>query len=103
MKAADERRISNWSSDVCSSDLAIGYFDAQPVIFNYLLGTAEFPLIAVLIAAFSIGIVLTIAAVAARLFTMRLELGRLRKQLREAEGELRTLRNLPVSTTTETR
>src|SRR3546814_16959717 len=68
---------------------SIGYFNAQPVIFNYLFGTAEFPLIAVLIAAFSIGIVLTIAAVAARLFTMRLELGRLRKQLREAEGEWR--------------
>src|SRR3546814_13669395 len=68
-------------------------FNAQPVIFNYVFGTAEFPLISVLIAAFSIGIVLTRAAVAARLFTMRLELRRLRKQLREAEGELRTLRN----------
>lgn len=82
---------------------SIGYFNAQPVIFNYLFGTAEFPLIAVLIAAFSIGIVLAIAAVAARLLTMRMELGRLRKQLREAEGELRTLRNLPVSTITESR
>jgi uncharacterized integral membrane protein len=82
---------------------SVGYFNAQPVIFNYLFGTAEFPLIAVLIAAFSIGIVLTIAAVSGRLFTMRMELGRLRKQLREAEGELRTLRNLPVGTTSETR
>ncbi|NGY06194.1 LapA family protein [Solimonas terrae] len=82
---------------------SVGYFNAQPVIFNYLFGTAEFPLIAVLIAAFSIGIVLTIAAVSSRLFSMRLELGRLRKQLREAEGELRTLRNLPVGTTSETR
>jgi putative membrane protein len=78
---------------------SIGYFNAQPVQFNYLFGSAEFPLIAVLIAAFSIGIVLTIAAVSGRLFSMRLELGRLRKQLREAEGELRTLRNLPVGTT----
>ncbi|HET8882690.1 MAG TPA: LapA family protein [Solimonas sp.] len=82
---------------------SVGYFNAQPVVFNYLFGTAEFPLIAVLIAAFSIGIVLTIAAVSGRLFTMRMELGRLRKQLREAEGELRTLRNLPVGTTSETR
>lgn len=82
---------------------SVGYFNAQPVVFNYLFGAAEFPLIAVLIAAFSIGIVLTIAAVSGRLFTMRMELGRLRKQLREAEGELRTLRNLPVGTTSETR
>jgi putative membrane protein len=82
---------------------SVGYFNAQPVRFNYLFGSAETPLIAVLIAAFSIGIVLTIAAVSGRLFSMRLEVGRLRKQLREAEGELRTLRNLPVGGTSETR
>ncbi|NKF22694.1 LapA family protein [Solimonas marina] len=75
---------------------SIGYFNAQPIHFNYLFGSAEFPLIAVLIAAFSIGILLTLLVVAGRLLTMRMELGRLRKQLREAEGELRTLRNLPV-------
>jgi uncharacterized membrane protein YciS (DUF1049 family) len=82
---------------------SIGYFNAQPVIFNYLFGTTEFPLIAVLIAAFSAGIVLTIVVVSGRLFTMRIELGRLRKQLREAEGELRTLRNLPVGNIAESR
>ncbi|MGH8446205.1 MAG: LapA family protein [Solimonas sp.] len=82
---------------------SVGYFNAQPVHFNYLFGSAETPLIAVLVAAFSIGIVLTIAAVSGRLFSMRLEVGRLRKQLREAEGELRTLRNLPVGGTSETR
>lgn len=82
---------------------SIGYFNAQPIIFNYLFGTAEFPLIAVLIAAFSIGILLAIVIVSGRLFTMRMELGRLRKQLREAEGELRTLRNLPVGNTAEPR
>ncbi|WP_028006396.1 LapA family protein [Solimonas flava] len=82
---------------------SIGYFNAQPVQFNYLFGATEFPLIAVLIAAFSAGILLAIAAVSSRLFSMRLELGRLRKQLREAEGELRTLRNLPVGTPPETR
>ncbi|WP_020650434.1 LapA family protein [Solimonas variicoloris] len=82
---------------------SIGYFNAQPVQFNYLFGATEFPLIAVLIAAFSAGILLAIAAVSSRLFSMRLELGRLRKQLREAEGELRTLRNLPVGTPPEAR
>ena len=47
--------------------------------------------------------VLTLLAVSGRLFTMRMELGRLRKQLREAEGELRTLRNLPVGATSDSR
>lgn len=82
---------------------SIGYFNAQAVVFNYLFGSAELPLIAVLIAAFSVGIVLTIAAVSGRLLAMRLELGRLRRQLREAEGELRTLRNLPVAAAPVTR
>lgn len=75
---------------------SIGYFNAQLIEFNYLFGTAQFPLIAVLIGAFSTGILLAIIAVTARLFSLRMEVGRLRKQLREAEGELRTLRNLPV-------
>ncbi len=75
---------------------SIGYFNAQLIEFNYLFGTAQFPLIAVLIGAFSAGILLAIVAITARLFSLRMEVGRLRKQLREAEGELRTLRNLPV-------
>lgn len=79
---------------------SIGYFNAQPVEFDYLLGTVQFPLIAVMIGAFSIGILLAVAVVSGRIVGMRMELGRVRKQLREAEGELRTLRNLPVGTGT---
>lgn len=78
---------------------SVGYFNAQPVEFDYLLGTVQFPLIAVMIGAFSIGILLAVAVVSGRIVGMRMELGRVRKQLREAEGELRTLRNLPVGTT----
>ena len=76
---------------------SIGYFNAQPVDFDYLFGTVQFPLIAVMIGAFSLGILLAIGVISGRLLGMRMELGRLRKQLREAEAELRTLRNLPVS------
>lgn len=75
---------------------SIGYFNAQPVEVDYLFGKREVPLIAVLITTFAIGVLVTVAVVAARLLSVRVELGRLRKQLREAEGELRTLRNLPV-------
>ena len=77
---------------------SIGYFNAQPVEFDYLLGSMHFPLIAIIIGAFAIGILLAVAIVSGRMVGMRMELGRVRKQLREAEGELRTLRNLPVGT-----
>lgn len=76
---------------------SIGYFNAQAVQFNYLVGSTQLPLIGVLMLAFALGVALTILAVLARLLSTRIELRRLRRQLREAEGELRTLRNLPVS------
>jgi len=76
---------------------SIGYFNAQPVQFNYLIGSSNLPLIGVLLLAFALGVAVTIITVLARLLGTRFELRRLRKQLREAEGELRTLRNLPVA------
>ena len=83
--------------------IAIGYFNAQPVEIHYLFGKTQFPLIAILIAAFSLGVLLAVALVSARLLGLRVEMGRLRKQLREAEGELRTLRNLPVGSDASSR
>lgn len=79
---------------------AIGYFNAQAVDFNYLIGSRRLPLIGVLVLAFTLGVLLSLLAVSARLLGARVELGRLRRQLREAEGELRTLRNLPVTNAT---
>lgn len=76
---------------------SIGYFNAQAVQFNYLVGSAQLPLIGVLVLAFALGVALAIFAVLTRLLATRMELRRLRRQLREAEGELRTLRNLPVA------
>ncbi|MFA5937979.1 MAG: LapA family protein [Sinimarinibacterium sp.] len=76
---------------------SIGYFNAQPVSFDYLLGVWEIPLIAVLIAAFSAGVVLTLLVVAGRILSLRLEVRRMTRQIREHEIELRNLRNLPVT------
>lgn len=75
---------------------SIGYFNAQPVTFDYLLGVWEIPLIAVLIAAFSTGVVVTLLVVAGRIISLRLEVRRLTRQIREHEIELRNLRNLPL-------
>ncbi|MEQ1438175.1 lipopolysaccharide assembly protein LapA domain-containing protein [Fontimonas sp. SYSU GA230001] len=79
---------------------AIGYFNAQPVHFDYLVGVLELPLIAVLILAFCAGVVVALLVVGARLLSLRLELRRSARQLRELEIELRNLRNLPVTTET---
>ncbi len=76
---------------------SIGYFNAQMVSFNYLLGEFQLPLIAILIGDFLFGMVLTLLLVSSRLLRSRAELGRLRRQLRDAESELRNLRALPVA------
>lgn len=76
---------------------SIGYFNAQTVTFNYLFGTLELPLIAILIGDFLFGMLLTLLLVFGRLLRVRNEAGRLRRQLRDAESELRNLRALPVA------
>jgi len=76
---------------------SIGYFNAQSVTFNYLLGEWQIPLIALLIADFAFGILVALAVAAGRILSLRLELRRLRGRVREHEAELRNLRSLPVN------
>ncbi|TJY62218.1 LapA family protein [Sinimarinibacterium sp. CAU 1509] len=76
---------------------SIGYFNAQSVTFNYLLGEWQIPLIALLIADFAFGVLIALAVAAARILSLRLEVRRLRGRIRENEAELRNLRNLPVN------
>jgi putative membrane protein len=74
----------------------IGYFNAQPVDFDYLFGVWQVPLAGLLIAAFAVGVVLALLAAASRILGLRLELRRLRQQIRDHEIELRNLRELPL-------
>jgi len=74
----------------------IGYFNAQPVVFNYLIGEAELPLIALIMGELAVVVILALLVCAGRMFALRGEIGRLRKQLRDAEAELKNLRNLPL-------
>lgn len=76
--------------------IVIGYYNAQPVTFNYLFGSMQLPLIALLAAEFVCVALLTLLVVMGRILALKAESLRLRRQLRAAESELSTLRNLPV-------
>ncbi|SFF31034.1 Protein of unknown function [Fontimonas thermophila] len=78
---------------------SVGYFNAQSVRFDYLFGAREVPLIALLVADFVLGVLVALLLALGRILGLQLELRRLRKQVRDLEIELRTLRNLPLSDT----
>lgn len=81
---------------VFAAGIVIGYFNSQLVVFNYLFGTFELPLIALIVCEFILTVLLTLLVVAMRILALKAEALRLRRQLNAAEGELRTLRNLPL-------
>jgi uncharacterized membrane protein YciS (DUF1049 family) len=74
----------------------LGFFNAQTVHFDYLFGAAEVHLVVLLVGAFIIAALLTLALCAIRLLGYTAEIRRLRRQLRDAETELKNLRNLPL-------
>ncbi|HVT37324.1 MAG TPA: LapA family protein [Nevskiaceae bacterium] len=77
--------------------IALGYFNSEKVSFNFLLGTAQLPLIVLLAEVFIAAVALTLLVVAIRIFALHAETRRLRKQLNDAESELKNLRNLPYA------
>lgn len=74
----------------------IGFYNAQPVVFNYLFGSMQMPLIALIAGEFLIAVTLTLLVVMGHVFALKAESLRLKKQLRSAESELKNLRNLPL-------
>ncbi len=79
---------------------SIGYFNAQPVVFDYLFGRWEIPLIALLVVDFALGVLIALLVVGARVLSLRMELRRLRSRVRDHETELRNLRKLSLATET---
>lgn len=75
----------------------VGFFNAQSVEFYYLFGSAHLPLIALVIFVFVIAVVLTLALTMTRIFGLKREIRRLHRQLRDAQIELRNLRDLPLN------
>ncbi|MGH8460899.1 MAG: LapA family protein [Stenotrophobium sp.] len=77
---------------------SIGYFNAQPVTFNYLFGSAQTPLIALILGVFAVAVLLTLSLTLTRMFSLKTQIRQLRRKLHDNETELRNLRNLPVET-----
>lgn len=75
---------------------SIGYFNAQSVSFNYLFGQTDIPLIALIIGVFSFAVLLTLALAGLRILRLHTEIRGLKRQLRDADAELKNLRNLPL-------
>jgi putative membrane protein len=75
--------------------IAIGYANNANVQFDYLIGSTEINQVSLLLFVFGGGVGLTLLACAGRLLALRSELRRARRQLRDAEAELKNLRNLP--------
>lgn len=76
--------------------VAIGFFNAQPVSFNYLAGTLQVPLIALVVGELFLVGAVTALLCWARIFGLKGEIRRLRRQLKDAQAELQSLRNLPL-------
>jgi lipopolysaccharide assembly protein A len=81
---------------VLALGIAIGFFNAQPVTFNYLAGSLQLPLIALVMGEFFLVALLTALLCWARIFGLKGEIRRIRKQLKDAQAELQSLRNLPL-------
>ena len=75
---------------------AVSYYNWTPVTFKYLAGEVELPLIALLLAAFLLGLVVMWLLNFARIFMLGRESRRQQRQIRELEAELKSLRNLPL-------
>ena len=76
---------------------AISYYNWSPVTFHYLAGQVELPMIALLFGAFLLGVIVMWLLDLARLFTLSRESRRQQRQILQLEGELKSLRNLPLA------
>lgn len=76
--------------------VVVGFFNAQPVVFNYLFGSVQLPLIALIAGEFLFAVLLTLLVVLGSVLALKNEARRLRKQLRDSEIELKNLRELPM-------
>ena len=76
---------------------AVSYYNGSVVTFHYLAGQVQLPLIALLLAAFLLGLVVMWLLNLARVFVLSRDSRRYQRQIRELEAELRSLRNLPLA------
>lgn len=76
---------------------SLGYFNAGHVTFHYLTGSVEVSVAVLVGVTFVVAVLLTLLLCALRMLGLHREIRRLRKQVRDAETELKNLRNLPLA------
>lgn len=81
---------------VLTFGIAIGFYNATPVKFDYLAGEVQLPLIALVLGEFFAVALLTLLLCGVRILGLKGEIRRLRRQLKDAQGELHSLRSLPL-------
>jgi len=76
--------------------VAIGFYNATPVTLDYLAGQLQLPLIGLVLGEFVLVSLLTLLVCSGRILSLRGEIRRLRRQIKDAQAELQSLRNLPL-------
>ena len=76
--------------------LSFAVLNSQPVSLNYYFGEREVPLSMVVVLSLAAGAVIGVMVSAGPIFSLKAQLGRLRRKLRDAEKDMDQLRVLPV-------
>lgn len=76
--------------------VAFGFFNFQLVTIDFLWSDARVPLVIVLVLDFALGFGLALLILLGRIFGLRAMLARTRRQLKDAQGEIRNLRSMPI-------
>lgn len=76
--------------------IAFGFVNFQLVTVDLLLSEVRVPLVVVLILDFVLGFGLALMLLLARTLKLRADLARERRQLKDAQAEIRNLRSMPI-------
>ena len=76
--------------------IAISFFNAEPVRFNYLAGELQLPLIFLMLAELIIVALITLLLCSIQMVKLSGEARRLKRQIKDQQAELNALRNLPL-------
>lgn len=76
--------------------ITFGFFNFQLVTVDLLASEVRVPLVVVLILDFVLGFGLALMLLLARTLKLRADLARERRQLKDAQAEIRNLRSMPI-------
>lgn len=82
---------------IFAAGATLGFTNGDTVRFHYLFGTVEVRIAVLVLIAFAAGAGLAVLLAGLRMLGLHREVRRLRRQLRDAETELKNLRNLPLA------